>query len=55
MEAILIHLSKDSQLNSKNEYNANCLTRVTVEETKFERKSEKRRFGKSLEGKSVPK
>ena len=31
-EAIKIHYSKDELLNSKNEYNANCLTRVVVEE-----------------------
>ena len=30
-EAILIHYSEDSLLNSKNEYNSNCLARVTVE------------------------
>ena len=29
-EAILIRLSKDELLNSKNEYNSNCLARVTV-------------------------
>ena len=29
---------KDELLNSKNEYNANCLARVVVEESKFEKK-----------------
>ena len=39
-EAILIHFSKDELLNSKNEYNSNCLARVTVEESMYERKEE---------------
>ena len=42
-EAILIHYSKDSLLNSKNEYNLNCLARVTVEETMYDRKRRERK------------
>ena len=41
-EAINIMYSKDQQLNSKNEYMANCLTRVCVEENRFERKKRER-------------
>ena len=37
-EAINIHYSGDCLLNSKNEYNANCLTRLVVEESRIERK-----------------
>ena len=37
-EAIMIHYSGDELLNSKNEYNANHLSRVVVEEDAFERK-----------------
>ena len=42
-EAIKIHYSRDKLLNSKNEYNANCLTRVVVEEEVYERKKRERR------------
>ena len=42
-EAILIHLSKDKLLNSKNEYNSNCRARVTVEENVYERKKRERK------------
>ena len=42
-EAILIHYSEDSLLNSKNEYNSNCLARVTVEETAYDRKKRERK------------
>ena len=42
-EAILINYSKDSLLNSKNEYNSNCLARVTVEETIYEKKRRERK------------
>ena len=42
-EAILIHYSKDNLLNSKNEYNSNCLARVTVEENVYERKRRERK------------
>ena len=38
MEAMTIHYSRDELLNGKNEYNANCLTRIVVEEDVFERK-----------------
>ena len=38
-EAVMIHYSQDFLLNSKNEYNANCLTRLRVDETKFEQKT----------------
>ena len=38
-EAVMIHYSQDILLNSKNEYNANCLTRLRVDETKFEQKT----------------
>ena len=37
-EAIAIHMSGDELLNSKNEYASNCISRVGVEETTFERK-----------------
>ena len=37
-EAIKIHYARDELLNSKNEYNANHLSRVVVEEDAFERK-----------------
>ena len=37
-EAVKIHYSPDELLNSKNEYNANCIARVCVDETKFEKK-----------------
>ena len=37
-EAIAIHMSRDELLNSKNEYASNCISRVGVEETTFERK-----------------
>ena len=42
-EAILIHLSKDELLNSKNEYNSNGLARVKVEEDVYERKKRERK------------
>ena len=42
-EAILIHYSKDKLINSKNEYNSNCLARVTVEESVYERKKRERK------------
>ena len=41
-EAITILYSKDQLLNSKNEYMANCLTRICVEENTFERKKRER-------------
>ena len=37
-EAIAILLSRDSLLNSKNEYIQNCISRITVEEDKIARK-----------------
>jgi hypothetical protein len=37
-EAMRIFLSEDEMLNSKNEYLANCLSRVQVSEDRFERK-----------------
>ena len=37
----MIHYSKDILLNSKNEYNSNCLTRLTIDE-KFEKKTRER-------------
>ena len=40
-EAVMRHYSKDILLNSKNEYNSNCLTRLTTEENKFEKKPRK--------------
>jgi hypothetical protein len=49
-EAIRIHYSNDTLLNSKNEYNANCLTRLVVEESLIERKKrEQREERKELE------
>ena len=42
-EAISILLSNDNLLNSKNEYLSNCITRVSVEEDVFERKSREAR------------
>ena len=42
-EAIRIHYSKDFLLNSKNEYAANCLTRLTINENKVERKKRERK------------
>ena len=41
-EAIKIHYSGDQLLNSKNEYNANHLSRVIVEEDDFEKKKKAR-------------
>jgi hypothetical protein len=41
-EAVMIHYSKDILLNSKNEYNSNCLTRLTIDENKFEKKPRER-------------
>ena len=41
-EAVMIHYSKDILLNSKNEYNSNCLTRLTIDENKFEKKTRER-------------
>jgi hypothetical protein len=35
-EAVIIHYSSDKLLNSKNEYNSICLTRLVVEESTFE-------------------
>ena len=40
-EAMRIFLSEDEMLNSKNEYLANCLSRVQVSEDRFERENEK--------------
>ena len=37
-EAMRIHSSQDHLLNSKNEYSSNCLTRLVVDEDKFEKK-----------------
>jgi hypothetical protein len=42
-EAIAIHKSKDSLLNSKNEYVTNCISRITVQEGAIERKIRDRR------------
>jgi hypothetical protein len=41
-EAIRILDTKDQILNSKNEYMANCLTRICVEEERYERKKRER-------------
>jgi hypothetical protein len=41
-EAVMIHYSQDILLNSKNKYNANCLARVKVDESKYEQKSRER-------------
>jgi hypothetical protein len=41
-EAIQILYTKDQILNLKNEYMANCLTRICVEENKFDRKKRER-------------
>ena len=48
-EAIQILYTKDQILNSKNEYMANCLTRICVEENKFERKKREREEEKEEE------
>ena len=42
-EAISIMYSKDQLLNSKNEYMANCLTRICVEAERFEQKKRERK------------
>ena len=42
-EAIAIHKSKDSLLNSKNEYVTNCISRITVQEGAIARKMRDRR------------
>ena len=42
-EAIAIYKSKDSLLNSKNEYVTNCISRITVQEGAIERKMRDRR------------
>ena len=41
-EAITINYTKDRLLNSKNEYMANCLTRICVEENKLDKKKRER-------------
>jgi hypothetical protein len=41
-EAISILYTKDQILNSKNEYMANCLTRICIEENRFEKKQKER-------------
>ena len=41
-EAVMIHYSKDILLNSKNEYNTNCLARVKVDESRYEQKNRER-------------
>jgi hypothetical protein len=41
-EALRIFYSDAHLLNSKNEYLANCLTRITVDEDKYERKKRER-------------
>ena len=41
-EAVMIHYSPDILLNSKNEYNANCLARVKVDESRYEQKNRER-------------
>ena len=41
-EAINIMYSKNQLLILKNEYMANCLTRICVEENRFERKKRER-------------
>ena len=41
--AILIHYSEDELLNSKSVYNLNCLARVTLEESVYERKKRERK------------
>ena len=38
-EAVMIHYSPDILLNSKNEYNSNCLARVKVDETKYDQRN----------------
>ena len=48
-EAINIMYSKDQLLNSKNEYMANCLTRICVEEERFERKKRERKEEEEME------
>ena len=41
-EAISIQYTKDQILNSKNEYMANCLTRLCIDENRFEKKQKER-------------
>ena len=41
-EAVTMFLSKDNLLNSKNEYVQNCISRVTIEEDKYQRKLRER-------------
>ena len=41
-EAVTMYLSRDRLLNSKNEYVQNCISRVTVEEDKYQRKIRER-------------
>ena len=41
-EAIRIHYAKDELLNSKNEYNANHLSMVVVDEVEFFKKKKQR-------------
>ena len=42
-EAMRIFYSKDSLLNSKNEYLQNCISRITINEESWERKTRERR------------
>ena len=41
-EAITIIYTRDKLINSKNEYMANCLTRICVEENRFEKHKRER-------------
>ena len=41
-EAIAILYMEDQILNSKNKYMANCLTRICIEENRFEKKQRER-------------
>ena len=43
-EALRIFFSQDTILNSKSEYLDNCITRLTVEESQWERKERERRM-----------
>ena len=38
----MISYSQDIILNSKNEYNANCLARVKVDESRYEQKKQRK-------------
>jgi hypothetical protein len=48
-EAITINYTADQILNSKNEYMANCLTRICVEEERFDKQKREQEMAEEAE------